>query len=281
LRLIFTHAFGVHGVRQVFHVAGDGPVCVALPGGPGVEYAYLRSPELEEHFTMVYVEPVGTGASGRLADYRMDTYVRFLDAVISHLGAPVRLLGHAYGGFVALRYTLEHPDRVAGLALYDTSPTTGPDFVDAALAQLDAYPHRYPDIPAAAGVPSAVRLALAATDDETLTEDLRAGLPVFFAEYWSRRGEFEPLTHSVRAYAAPAMARDPVRYDVRDRLGEIGVPTAVLAGRHDFVCGPRWGWMLHAGIRDSQLTIFENSGHLAHLEQPAEFVKAVAGPLLP
>ncbi|MGC4857359.1 hypothetical protein ACLQ24_29335 [Micromonospora sp. DT4] len=64
-------------MRQVYPVAGTGPVCVAHSGGPGIEWAYLRAPGIEEHFTMVYVEPVGTGASGRLDnhdDYRMDTW---------------------------------------------------------------------------------------------------------------------------------------------------------------------------------------------------------------
>jgi proline iminopeptidase len=60
-------ALSVDGIRQVYHVAGRGPVCVAHSGGPGIHWAYLRSPELEERFTMVYLEPVGTGESGRLA----------------------------------------------------------------------------------------------------------------------------------------------------------------------------------------------------------------------
>ena len=59
-------ALSVDGIRQVYHVAGRGPVCVAHSGGPGIHWAYLRSPELEERFTMVYLEPVGTGESGRL-----------------------------------------------------------------------------------------------------------------------------------------------------------------------------------------------------------------------
>ncbi len=46
-------------------------------------------PELERSTTVVYIEPVGTGASGRLADpsgYTLATYTHFLHAVIEHLG---------------------------------------------------------------------------------------------------------------------------------------------------------------------------------------------------
>jgi pimeloyl-ACP methyl ester carboxylesterase len=271
-----TATFLLDGVRQVYHVAGTGPVLVAHSGGPGIDYAYLRSPELEEHFTMVYVEPVGTGRSGRLDRYDMATYVKFLAAVVDHLGHPaVRVLGHSYGGFVALRYTLEHPDRVAGLALYDTSPVTGEEFWASAMAGVQAYPARFPGVPAAAAVPAAFQRAVTAGDDDALSAALRDALPVYFADYWARQDEFSPFTSNVRAWAAPAGAQDPVPYDVRPRLGEIGVPAAVIVGAHDFICGPVWARQLAGGIPRAQLTVLEDSGHFGHVEQPAEFAKAV------
>ncbi|MEV1331343.1 alpha/beta hydrolase [Micromonospora costi] len=274
-----THEFAVDGVRQVYHVAGTGPVCVAHSGGPGIEWAYLRTPSLEEHFTMVYVEPVGTGASGRLArrdDYRLDTYVRFLHAVVEHLGvASVHLLGHSHGGFVVQRYALDHPDRVAGLALYDTSPVTGAEFWAEAMAGLAAYPGRHPDRPEAAAVPAAFERAVTATDDDTLSAALGAAIPVYFADFWARRDELAPIQAAVRAWAEPASAQDPTPFDVRDRLGEIVAPTVVIVGAHDFICGVRWADQLHEGIKGSHLVVLADSGHFGHVEQPAEFTAAV------
>ncbi|RKN35518.1 alpha/beta fold hydrolase [Micromonospora musae] len=273
------HEFTVDGVRQVYHVAGTGPVCVAHSGGPGIEWAYLRAPGLEEHFTMVYLEPVGTGASGRLAsrdDYRLDTYVRFLAAVVEHLDVPrVHLLGHSHGGFVVQRYALEHPGRIAGLALYDTSPVTGAEFWGLAMEGLTAYPQRYPGNPEAAAIPAAFQQAVTATDDESLTNGLRQAIPVYFADFWGRRAEFGPLAAAVRAWAEPASAQDPTPFDVRDRLGEITTPTVVIVGSHDFICGPRWAELLHEGIKGSHLAVLEQSGHFAHVEQPEEFTRAV------
>ncbi|MDG4810518.1 alpha/beta hydrolase [Micromonospora sp. WMMD1120] len=276
-----AHTITVDGVSQVYHVAGTGPVCVAHSGGPGIEWAYLRAPRLEEHFTMVYLEPVGTGASGRLdnpTDYRMDTYVRFLDAVVAHLGEPhVYLLGHSYGGFVVQRYALDHPDRVAGLALYDTSPVTGAEFWAEAVAGVAAYPQRHPDRPEAAAIPAAFDQLHAATDDESLGAALRAVLPVYLADFWGRQHEFAPLQAGVRIWATPATAQDPTPFDVRDRLGEITAPAVVIVGAYDFICGPRWAEQLHAGLTDSRLVVLERSGHFAHIEQPAEFTEAVVG----
>ncbi|MFJ6155045.1 alpha/beta fold hydrolase [Micromonospora profundi] len=273
------HEISVGGVRQVYHVAGTGPICVAHSGGPGIEWAYLRMPRLEEHFTMVYAEPVGTGASGRLddaADYRLDTYVRFLAAVVDDLGEPrVHLLGHSHGGFVVQRYALAHPDRVAGLALYDTSPITGAEFWGEAMANLGAYPLRHPHRPEAAAIPAAFGQIGGATDDETLGAALRAAVPAYFADFWGRQDEFAPFQAAVRISAAPAGAQDPTPFDVRDRLGEITVPVVVIVGAYDFICGPRWAEQLHDGLKDSRLVLLERSGHFGHIEQPAEFAQAV------
>ncbi|MET8358485.1 alpha/beta hydrolase [Micromonospora sp. NPDC005171] len=275
-----AHTFTVDGVRQVYHVAGTGPVCVAHSGGPGIEWAYLRTPSLEAHFTMVYVEPVGTGASGQLdnpGDYRLDTYVRFLHAVVEHLGEPrVYLLGHSHGGFVVQRYALAHPDRIAGLALYDTSPVTGAEFWAEAMTGLAAYPQRHPDRPEAAAVPAAFAQIGGATDDESLGAALRAALPAYFADFWGRQDEFAPFQAAVRIWATPAGAQDPTPFDVRANLGEITVPVVVVVGAYDFICGPRWAAQLHAGLPDSRLVTLERSGHFAHIEQPVEFTDAVA-----
>lgn len=279
-----THELTVDGVRQVYHVAGHGPVLIAHSGGPGLDYAYLRSPELEQHFTMVYPEPIGTGSSGRLAhrgDYRLDTYVRFLAALVDHLGRDqAYFLGHSHGGFVAQQYALDYPARIAGLVLYDTSPMTGPEFWATAMGALEAYPQRYPDQAAAAGIPAAFQRALTARDDETLSDGLRAALPAYLADFWSRRPEFADLETGLRGWVEPAGAQDPTPFDVRERLGEISVPTVVIVGRYDFICAPRFAVMLHQGIASSRLTVLEHSGHLGHIEEPAEFCRAVVAGLL-
>jgi pimeloyl-ACP methyl ester carboxylesterase len=277
------HEVSVDGVRQVYHVAGRGPVCVAHSGGPGLAWEYLRSAELEERFTMVYLEPVGTGRSGRLNgsdDYRLDTYVRFLAAVVDHLGEPrVHVLGHSHGGFVVQKYALAHPDRIAGLILYSTSPETGPDFWADAMAGVAAYPQRHPDVAEADSVPMAFQRAVAAPDDDTLSRAFAETVPVYFADFWSRRAEFAPFQAAIRMWKEPAAAQDPSPFDVRAQLGELTMPVVVIAGRHDFICGLRWATMLMEGIPGAKLRVLEKSGHFGHVEQPAEFVQAAVAVL--
>ncbi|MFB4284722.1 MULTISPECIES: alpha/beta fold hydrolase [unclassified Nonomuraea] len=273
-----THTVSIQGVLQRYHVTGSGPLCLVHPGGPGLGWEYLRMPELEQHLTLLYLEPIGTGGSGHLPrpqDYRIDTYAHFLHGVIEHLNVPsVFLLGHSHGGFVAQQYALTHPAALAGLILYDTSPCTGQEFWDQALATLDRLPQRHPDQPEAATIPRLFRHALAATDNESCTQALRAVLPAYFADYWAREGDLAPLRASLRAWADPLRAEQPP-FDVRDRLGQITTPTLIISGAHDFICGPGWGRLLHEGIAHAQFLLLQDSGHLGHLEQPGAFTAAV------
>ena len=65
-------------------------------------------------------------------------------------------------------------------------------------------------------------------------------------------------------------------WTVMDRLGEITVPTLVMAGRDDFVFPPECQRELAAGIPGARLRIVERAGHSPHLEQPAEVMEAVS-----
>ncbi|MFI5934045.1 alpha/beta fold hydrolase [Actinoplanes sp. NPDC051494] len=274
-----THGFTVAGTRQVYHVAGSGPVLVAHSGGPGVDFSYLRSPALEEHFTIVYPEPVGTGDSGRLPEGAsfVATYAEFLAALIDHLDVPrVFLLGHSHGGLVAMRYTLDHPDRVAGLFLYSSPASTFPEFWADTERTTAEYLQRNAGNPEAAAAVAALGGFYGSTDAEK-TAHLRACLPVYFADFWGRQAEFKDLRDAVRAWAVDFASRV---FDIRAELPSIGVPTVVLTGRYDFICGPVWATMLHEAIPGSRLVILENSGHFGQLEEPGAFDAAVLS-LLP
>ncbi|MEU9153554.1 hypothetical protein AB0D59_24055 [Streptomyces sp. NPDC048417] len=145
------------------------------------------------------------------------------------------------------------------------------------MAGLAAYPDIYPDVPEAANVPAAFQSALAAGDDEQVSALLREALPVYFADFWAREAEFADFLARVDLSAEPATAPGGEPFDVRDRLAEITVPTVVIAGRRDFICGPRRAVMLRDGIPGARLTVLEHSGHFGHVEQPAEFTRAVTG----
>ncbi|MFB6783068.1 alpha/beta fold hydrolase [Streptomyces sp. NPDC056352] len=277
-----THTVDIDGVTQRYHVHGTGPVCIAHSGGPGIFWEYLRMPALERHLTVVYPEPIGTGGSGRLAShphgYTRPRYSRLLEGLIEHLGVPeVYLLGHSHGGFVAQYHALRHPERIAGVILYESAPFTGPEHAAEAVSLVQQFAERHSDNPELSAVLAAFAAIPTTSDDAGFTTLLRALVPVYFADYWGRETEFAPFRAAVSATFVSGLDEnlEPHLIDDSQQLGSLTLPTLVVVGRHDFICGVRWAQELHQMIPGSELLILEQSGHFGHIEEPQEFSRGV------
>jgi proline iminopeptidase len=279
-----THTIDVNGITQRYHVHGNGPVCLAHPGGPGVFWEYLRMPAVERHVTMVYVEPIGTGGSGRLTThphgYTRDRYTESLDALIDHLAVPrIHLLGHSHGGFVAQHYALSRADRLAGIVLYDSAPVTGPEHGAEAMRNVEEFTRRNAGNPELQAVLDSFQSIHSISNDDEFTTAVRGLLPAYFADYWGREEEFAPLRAAVGGSHISGLDQHlaPDVIDDRDLLGSVTTPTLVIVGRHDVICGVRWSHELNKLIPGSELLILEHSGHFGHIEEPEPFSRAVSG----
>ncbi|MEV6287244.1 alpha/beta hydrolase [Kribbella sp. NPDC051770] len=280
-----THTIEVNGLTQRYHVHGTGPILVAHSGGPGINWDYLRMPVLEQHLQIVYVEPIGTGDSGRLPShprgYVRDRYAEQLAAVIDDLGAgPVHLLGHSHGGFVAQHFALHHTDRLAGVVLYDSAPVTGAEFGEEAGRNFTAYAARNAGNPELAEVMAAVQGIGGISNDEEFAAVARGIIPAYLADYWGlRQPEYEKLRASVGGTYVDAVEADgtPETIDDRPLLGGLDLPALVIGGRFDPICGPRWSEELANLIPGAELVLLEHSAHFGHVEEPEAFAEAVAG----
>jgi proline iminopeptidase len=280
------HTVTIGGQTIAYNVAGNdsGPVVFVHSGGPGLEYSYDKMPEVEKFAKLVYIEPIGTGNSDHQAGprgFNLDRYAADIESLRVQIGlAKFVLLGHSHGGFVAQTYALAHQDRLNGLILYDTTPTTGPEWqkdVETGMSQFRHEPW-FPEAAAALGQETSAKT------DSQMTAIWRAEYPLYFADYTSRAAEFDPFRATSVAYVAPTHATDPSANDkvgvapsieVRDRLHEIHVPTLIIVGKKDFVTPEKYSQIMHDAIHDSRLTILEKSGHMGHMEQPTVFADAV------
>lgn len=271
------HDFDVDGVTVHYTIAGSGPICVIHSGGPGVDPNYLRMPLLEKYVTAVYLDPIGTGASGRLPThphgYTMAAYGRTVETVIEHLGGPrAFFLGHSAGGFVGQHLAVHRPDLLAGLVLYDSAPTGGDDLYTEATNMVAEFAARFAGHPALDAVLTAWRNP---ADDDATDDDysawLRRIMPLYFADFLAREDEFGPLVGQIRR----TVVHDEKPFDCRGKLDAIDTPTLIVVGSYDFICPPVWAQTMHDDITASELALFENSGHLAHLEEPVAFAAAV------
>ncbi|MGW5110304.1 alpha/beta fold hydrolase [Nocardia sp. NPDC004123] len=277
-----VHTVDSDGILQRYHVYGSGPVCIAHPGGPGIFWEYLRMPALEEHLTMVYVEALGTGSSGRLPThphgYTRERYSLALQRLIDHLDVPeVYLLGHSHGAFVAAYHALHRPDGVAGVVLYEGAPVTGPEHGAEAGRRLQEFAAAHADRPELGEVLAAFEAMQAISSDDQTLAVARGILPSYFADYWAGEQRWAAFRKGLRATYISGLDADltPDLVDDRADLPNLTIPALVIVGRHDVICGPRWGLELHELIPNSRLAVLEHSGHMGHLEEPQRFDHAV------
>lgn len=278
-----THTITTGDTVQRYHVHGSGPVCVVHPGGPGFTWTYLRMPLLERRLTTVYLEPLGTGGSGRLPThphgYTRARHSAALSDLLDHLGGgPVHLLGHSHGGFVAQYHAARHPDRLAGIILYESAPAVGPDHFEEANRNLHAYADEHAQDPRTADILDAWNSIPTIEDDDAFTATARRLLPAYFADYAMREGEYAALRDSVTGTyisGLDAQARpDPI--DDHDSLGNVTLPCLIVVGAYDFICGPRWAKALHALLPNSRMVTLQRSGHFGHIEEAEAFAAAVS-----
>jgi proline iminopeptidase len=96
---------------------GAGDPLIACHGGPGLWDTFGDAAVmLRDDLRVVRWDQRGCGRSERRGPYSMARSVADLDAVRAHFGfGKAAVLGHSWGAQLALRYTLDHPERVSHL----------------------------------------------------------------------------------------------------------------------------------------------------------------------
>ena len=112
------------GVRLAFVDSGAGEPAVVLLHGMACVHDHMLPVmrHLESRHRCVAVDLRGHGASDAPLDaYAMDDFLADLDALIGELGLgrPI-LVGHSFGGSIALAYADRYPERVAALVMLDS-----------------------------------------------------------------------------------------------------------------------------------------------------------------
>ncbi|MFM7249172.1 MAG: alpha/beta fold hydrolase [Planctomycetaceae bacterium] len=129
-------ALGTHGVARSgdvdihYVVRGEGPLVVLIHGFPDYWYTWrAQMPELSRTHRVVAIDQRGYNRSGQPAGveaYAMDALVADVRAVIDHLGAAsATIVGHDWGGMVAWRFAMTHPEATDGLVVLNLPHPNG------------------------------------------------------------------------------------------------------------------------------------------------------------
>lgn len=226
-------------------------------GGDKDNWAFY-APHLKDHYHLIMPDLPGFGEavrdpslnhSGAMQADRLKAFLDVLKIDRFHIA------GNSMGGLIALHFALKYPKRLRSLTLLNNAGVVGPD--ESELQQMVMRG----ESPLVARSPKDMGRLL--------------GFVVHKPRYIP--GQFLKVMHEAMAphealldQIFAQIAEEALNGPLNERLGEVSVPTQIIWGRHDRLLDVSCATVQHEGIKDSELVIFEDVGHIPMIEKPAE-----------
>lgn len=257
--------------------AGEGDPVVVLHMGPGLDHTYLRPflDPLSEQCRLIYCDFRGNGRSPEPATWdgvTHDDWVEDVESLRRSFGLErMCLFGHSYGGYIAMEYALKYPQHAHGIILSGAAPAADSAEESFAIAQAKATPMQLQRLIDDFSAPGS-------NDPDAFARMFEAILPLYFHSITPdfdvlfgntvfRPAAFNHMFFNCRPY-----------FDIVERVGEISAPVLILHGRHDWIAPVESSAIrLNRLLRNSELVVFDESGHFPFIEEHDAFLAAVRG----
>ena len=267
----------VNGVKLFYQTMGSGPPLMCMHGGLGADHSsYIpQFLELTDQWTLILYDHRGNGRSRPIEweGVTHETWAADADALREYLGyEKMSLLGHSYGGFLAQEYAARYQERLDALILLCTAPAWDYGEVIEANAR------------ARAKTPETLAAVEEALTEEPVAEDedFQRILKLMAPLYFHRPEEFPEFVEaflqdtifSAAAWNHCSSVCLP-EFNMMAELPKIQVPTLVLSGIDDWITPAEQGRRIHEALPNSELVIFEKSGHVPNIEENELFFRTL------
>lgn len=269
-----------------YRVVGDlrgAPPLIVCHGGPGATHDYLSAVAgiSATGRACVLYDQVGNGNSSRHPDapgtlWSVELFLRELELLLDHLdvAASYHLLGHSWGGMLAMEHALRQPAGLRSIVIAD-APASTRLWAEEAVRLMSE-------------LPTEVRAVLdhAHTTGNTDTPAYAEASEVYYRRHVCRI--VPPPPEVERTFAA--LSADPTVYatmvgpsemeptgtlkdwDITGRLDQIRTPSLVLSGRYDEAT-PAVVRPIAEGIPAARWVLFEGSSHMPHIEEEEAYLR--------
>lgn len=261
----------VHGHWIAVRRAGQGPVLLLLHGIAGSSQSWVPvMSQLRSEFTMIAPDFVGHGKSAKPSgDYSVGNLASWTRDLLEILGVDrATVVGHSYGGGVALQFAYQFPERCERLVLVDSGGLGREVTWILRLVALPGFEAVMPLLftPAVGTVGDWIagsirRLGVHSPTAAEVWRSLRS-----FTDPETRRA-FLRTTRSVIGPAGQAIAAKERLY-----LAE-GLPVLIVWGERDRVIPTSHAFDAYRALPHSQLEVVPDVGHFPHAESPAAFAE--------
>lgn len=272
------HEIEVEGGRVVAYEFGTGDdVLFCLNGGPGLPCDYLREAHsclVDQGFRVVAFDQLGCGASDRPEDpalWTVGRYVEETEAVRRALGlGRVHLLGHSWGGWLAIEYALTYPEALKTVTLADTN---------ADMPHLVSELHRLRE---ALGSETVAMMQRHEAEGTFEHPEYAAAVTLLNYRHVCRLPVWpDPVNRSLDDWnmGPYGTMQGPNEFlytgNMKDwnrvpDLHRMTMPVLILCGQHDELT-PACSMKMKHHLSNAEIKVFPNSSHMPFYEEPAAY----------
>lgn len=277
----FSEVYVQADKAQLFcRVFGKGDPIVVIHGGAGLTQDYLlpAMAKLGENNMVIFYDQRGCGlSSGEINADSMQTRV-FLEDLESIRGAfclkKMTVLGHSWGGYLAMQYAIAYPESTDKLILLNSMPASSDEF--------------------SSFVEEFLRRAAPYWDElEAIkeSEPFKKRDPATIEKYHRIMFRFYCMdphkADLLNLYMSPQACINCFRvnelleknlfstqFNFHDQLKKLNIPTLIVHGEFDII-PIRSSQKLHESIRNSQYTLIRNCGHFPYVEEPDQLFNCI------
>ena len=261
-------------VKLFYQEEGKGPPLLLIHGFGASTYTWRYvAPELAQTHRVIAVDLKGFGQSDKPFDERYSVFDQaelLAQLIVDKDLRNLTLVGHSFGGGIALLLALEANQRLEGritrLVLLDSIayPQNIPVFfrlLDMPLVSQIGV-HMVPP-----SVQTRVALKIAYLDDSKIDPD---EVEIYAAPLKTAAGK-HAIIHSARQIMPKGLA------EIAQRYNTIELPTLILWCDHDRIVPLEVGLKLRRTLPNSTLRLIQDCGHMPQEEQPASTLQLLKG----
>jgi proline iminopeptidase len=269
------------GIRIFYQAVGspDNYPVIVLHGGPGLDHTEMCPwlDSLRDDFYLIYLDERGQGRSEQVdpSTLSLSRFAADVTGVAAALGLPrYALLGHSFGAFIALTHAVERGEASHYIISGGTASftKTSPE-IQANLASFEPVELREKVI-------QSWDMESSVKTQEDCARLMQMQMPFHFATTTSDAYQRYIALEDRCIYSPQVLAyfaANEYAIELEDQLGTVTRPTLLITGEFDRTCTARAARDMHAGIRDSELVIVPEAGHMTYIEQPDAYFTAVRG----
>ncbi len=268
----------INGTSLFYKAMGSGDPIVVLHGGPGFDHRQFLPYiwELAANHRVILYDQRGTGLSSGPVDsmsINIDTFIADIEGIREAFGIEtINLLGHSWGGILAMHYGIRFPERLNSLILCSTA------------ASVESFTEM-----------RATYSANREPGDEELLEEIyssdeyQSGDPGAIEKFW--RVYFKPYfkDHSLVSGLDLLFTENTIKnsnavagyilksigdFELHEDLKVVNCPTLVIHGDADPM-PVKYAQKIHESIKGSQLVIAKDSGHWLFVDATETFRSSI------